>query len=133
MQVVKSIGPEDPSGVTQTNEQQQQEPKLGALHWVPASFVYSAVLQQLLIAAQFDFAFELIDQAGTGEGLAMDKCERLVLSAAREYFNSASSADSEACHVTDGAGKQTRIVPPQMHGQTDANVLSTLRVCAPCD
>ena len=73
---------------------EQPERKAGALSWVPLAFVHEAILQQLLVASQFGFASELI-APGSGV-LDAARCEQLLLSAAREYFNSAQTSDSAA-------------------------------------
>eukprot|EP00941_MAST-03F_sp_MAST-3F-sp1_P001308 g1308.t1 len=75
-----------------------------AMQWVSRDFVHRMALQQMLIAGQFDFAYELITQ-GTDRDQEQenelkevwvdeDESEEIVLAAAREFFNSSSAIDT---------------------------------------
>ncbi|KAL1529936.1 hypothetical protein AB1Y20_000864 [Prymnesium parvum] len=96
---------------------------------LPSELAYCEWLQALLLAAEFRLAADFLRaQTSSTPLLGMDTAERLVLMAAREYFNSApSSADSSVEH----AEKCLRVLP-LASGEVEAelNLVKAVRLLA---
>lgn len=96
---------------------------------LPSELAYCEWLQALLLAAEFRLAADFLRaQTSSTPLLGMDTAERLVLMAAREYFNSApSSADSSVEH----AEKCLRVLP-LASGEVEAelNLVNAVRLLA---
>ena len=95
-----------------------------AMSWVSTSFCYQILLQQILVAAQFDVAFEFLSEVS--QHLDQDTIDRTVESAALEYFDSASGIEDQ--HAMDMCLKCLSMRPGAKFARSIRDLVEALRL-----